>query len=55
MKILFNILGVLLGFVAALLLSVALFLTPFVSAITKLIQPETIQQTLNDMNLEKEL
>lgn len=55
MKILFNILGVLLGIVAAFLLSLALFLAPLVSTSTKLLQPDTIQQTLKDMNLQEEL
>lgn len=55
MKILFNILGVLLGIVAAFLLSIALFLTPLVSAATKFFQPETIQQTLKEMDIQEEL
>ena len=55
MKILFNILGVLLGIVTAFLLFLALFCAPGVSACTKMLQPETIQELLDEIDLPDEL
>ena len=55
MKILFNIIGVLLGIAASFLLFLALFCTPIVTASTKMLQPETMQQLLDQIDLQDEL
>lgn len=55
MKILFNILGVILSIAVSFLLFLALFFTPIVSASTKMLQPETIQQLLDQINIQEEL
>lgn len=55
MKILFNILGVLLGIVASFLLFIALFFTPIISISTKMLQPETMQELLDQVDLQDEL
>ncbi len=55
MKLLHNILGILLGIVAAFLLFLVLFFTPLVSSFTKMLQPQTIQQLLNEVDLQEEL
>lgn len=55
MKILFNILGVLLGIVASFLLFIALFFAPIVSTFTKMLQPETIQELIDQIDLQDEL
>ncbi len=55
MKILFNILGVILSIAASFLLFLVLFFTPIVSASTKMLQPETIQQLLDQIDLQEEL
>ena len=54
-KSIFNILGILLAFILSLFTISALIATPVASAVTSLLQPGTIQQVIQDMNLSEQL
>lgn len=55
MKLLHNILGVFLGIICACLLFIALSCTPIVYSFTKMLQPQTILQLLEEVNVQGEL